>query len=191
MLTKLDIWNAALQRLGADTAASEYDTGTTSNLCRRYYDMSLNQLLRIFPFSFALKRKELASEAAAPVYGYAFSFPLPNDFISLQEVQDHKEYVIESGRILSDISECRILYVSSNCDISRMTSDIAECLILLLASKMAFALTNNPSISQSLLDEFYKIALPSARAAELRDEKRIPANNSWIDGQSTNGWLDE
>jgi hypothetical protein len=61
------------------TPLVNYDTDVTNNakLCRTFYPSTRDATLRGYPWSFAIARKALTADPAAPVFGFDKKFALP------------------------------------------------------------------------------------------------------------------
>lgn len=110
-ISKTSISNRALLSLGASRINSySDDTSSVAAYCREFYELDRDACLQMFPWSFAGKRVELSPETTAPVFGWAYSFLLPADYLQIREIEGNPEYVIENGRILCDSGSIKIAY---------------------------------------------------------------------------------
>lgn len=72
----------------------------------RWWDVTRRTCLEGFPWVFAAKRAAILLDATAPDFGYEDRYPLPNDFLSLNFIDDESlplsewDYTIEDGYIL-------------------------------------------------------------------------------------------
>ena len=166
----VDICNNALVRIGSKTITSLTDGDKVSNACNTTYSRVRDTLLRMHLWNFAVTRQELASEVAAPVFGYAYSFPLPSDFIRAVRLDDNiLPYKIEQGKLLTDSSEIRLVYVSRIEDVTKFDPLFVEALILMLAINLSYILIgSNPR--EAALKEELKSTLFLAKQVDGQDD---------------------
>ena len=79
--TKLSICSDSLIMLGASPLSSFSEGTDAAQICDRLYDDMLVQLLCKFPWSFTLKKSQLARLADAPASEWTFAYALPADLI--------------------------------------------------------------------------------------------------------------
>ena len=179
-MTKLDIWNSALQRIGAESVADEWTESKEAVLCRRYYDNAVNIILRAHPWNFATRRIALPLNATAPAFGWSKAFDLPIDYVSMISLADPTDiYTIESGQVLTNAVNGNCKYIAEQPDPTRIPSDVTRCIVLQLASDMAMNLSNSAGISDRLLNELEQAALPRARQANTYEVNIDPEIGGW------------
>ena len=183
MASQIDICNRALIRLGADTITSMEDNTKEARLLNIVYDQARQELLRLHPWNFAIKRVILASDPdAAPDFGFLYALPLPADCIRVIDVDNEvTDYKIESGYMMCDSDVPEVIYIADIEDTSLFDSLFGTILSLRLSSEVAYNLTNNASLAAQLTDEYIRMK----REAKLFD------GQEGTPGQFTNGtWLD-
>lgn len=149
------ICNNALVRLGGKTITSLSDGDKTANTCSVVYERTRDTLLRMHLWNFATKRTTLASETTSPSFEYAYSFPLPSDFIRVKALYNtNSPYKIEGGKLLTDDSTCELIYISQVTDVTKFDPLFTEALTLLLAINLAFPLMGSTTRESSLRAEF-------------------------------------
>ena len=119
--TKLSICSDALITLGASPLAS-FEEGTDSaQICDRLYDDLRDLLLVSFPWSFTLKKVQLARLVDAPASEWKYAYALPADILSsgpralfnsstagARQVTEGWE--VYEGNVLTDLTEVHIDY---------------------------------------------------------------------------------
>lgn len=188
----VDICNNALVRIGSKTITSLSDGDKVSTACNLIYTQTRDMLLRQHLWNFSLLRASLASETPGPSFGYAYSFPLPSDFIRVKEIEgNNTTYKIEGGKLLTDESEINLVYVSRVEDVSKYDALFTEALILSLASRLSYILIGSNSRDEALKEELRKV-LFSAKMVDGQDDTPDSLNPStFLDvkrGGSWNPW---
>jgi hypothetical protein len=155
--SKVSICNNALLLIGCNPITSLTDGNKASNACSLIFDRTLDTLLRIHLWNFAMTRVTLASETTAPAFGYAYSYPLPADYVRLSSLEGNSyPYKIEQGKILSDSSTMNLIYVARIEDVTKYDPLFVEAFILMLAMNLSYILIGSNSRIASLKEEFDK-----------------------------------
>ena len=149
MATKIDICNMALAYLGDRATVVSIDPPEGSpqaDHCARFYPIAKGQILAEYPWSFALKRANLARLATAPE-GARYAFTLPQDCVRVVSIFDGRsnfelhDYTLETNQghviVTSDCEDVYINYVSSLTPEVMFSASFADALAHLLASKLA------------------------------------------------------
>lgn len=153
MISKEQICNLSLSRLGNKSAVNDIDNPTTPidrtfaiwyNICRQF------MLKKLIP-NFALARDIVAVSATAPVFGYAYAYPVPTDclkVLGIGNVQDKENnYAVEGGSILTDEScanGMEVRYIKDVTDVTKFSSDFIMALSAELAEKTSLQITQDP-----------------------------------------------
>ena len=179
-LTKIDICNQALLKVGADMIAS-LDTSSSSteshirsaSLCKTFFDSSLEETIRVYAFNSCTKRSIPNKLDASPTFEYDNAFVLPNDCIRVIDVYDNEnayddrlKYVVEGRNILCDYDTIYLKYAARPDDITHLDPLAAQVVILKLALKLAFPMQLDDKIENSITKELEQIILPYARSVD-------------------------
>lgn len=150
--SEVEICNLALLLAGADRIDSLSDENQRARICNTLYTNEKNNLLYRHPWNFAIRRVELAVLATAPEFGYDYQFQLPTDclrVIGVDSVED-VNYAIEGTVLVSDEPTMEIKYISTSPTVNTFSHGFCETLSYRLASKVAFALTQNSALADAL-----------------------------------------
>lgn len=186
MSSVVDICNRALQKLGADRIISLTQNSVSARACNLAYEPVRDAELRAHLWNFAVKRRELAADVAAPVYGYDYAYTLPPDCLRLlkndyQEDAYDKDWKVEGRKILTnDSAPLRIRYIARITDTTLYDALFMEVLSCKLAMEMCEELTQS-NTKRQLAAEEYKAALREAR--KMNAFESVPAQ------QDTDTWL--
>lgn len=150
--SEVEICNLALLLAGADRIDSLSDENQRARICNTLYENEKNNLLYRHPWNFAIRRVELAALSTAPEFGYDYQFQLPSDCLRVLNVDavNGENYAIEGTVLVSDESTMEIKYLSTAPTVITFSQGFCETLAYRLASKIAFALTQNSSLADSL-----------------------------------------
>lgn len=186
MASEVEICNRALQRLGAKRITSLTDDSRNARSCNASYFVLRDAELRAHPWSFSIKRAQLAADATAPLFEKARSFTLPSDSLRLYEddpevTANNKDWLIEGDKILTDdTAPLDIRYVRQVTDPNKMDVLFREALSARIAFELAEEITQSNAKKAAGL-EAYKEAIANARrtnAIEKTSEK--PPEDTWV-----------
>ena len=121
-VSAVEVCNLALDLLRHDVLITSVDSPTSEEegLAARWYDITRQTVLRMFPWNFARKRATLSLNVTDPAFGYANAYDLPNDYISYVFVGDdpvddyEKDFQIEGTQLLidnDDAASLKLCYV--------------------------------------------------------------------------------
>lgn len=148
--SEVEICNAALLLAGADRIDALSEENQRARLCNEIYTNEKNLLLYRHPWNFAILRVELGLLSTAPEYEYESKFQLPSDCLRVLDVDTDYPYEIEGTYLLSDDTEIFIKYISSAPTVATFSQGFCEALSYRIASKLAYAISQNASLADSL-----------------------------------------
>jgi hypothetical protein len=201
-MTKLALWNLALDEIGQKPLATELDSVPAALVLARQWEITLRTWLKACKWWFATKDEELTAASPVPDFGWSTRFELPADFVTL--VSLNETYVdepsdlfeLKDGCIYTDEDEAQIEYVyepsESNIDSFLDTADplAVAALATLLASRIATQLAQDSgTMKMALLEEYERMRLPAARASNARANKKPTAtpdrDSNWVRARYT------
>ncbi|WP_312465711.1 hypothetical protein [Atlantibacter hermannii] len=193
MATKIVIINRAMTKLGAERLMSETDNNTQSRAIEAVYDGVLENLLRTYRWSFAIRRAKLAALAEKPEYGYQLQYQLPSDCLRIDAVSDSvreewqwenilpvPRYQVEGRKILTDMESPLLLrYGAKVTDPSQYDSAFTEVFACALAVEICETITQSSTKKQAALQD-YELAIKQARQASAIERPPIQQQEtSW------------
>lgn len=158
-VSKNQICNLALSRLGNNRTVSDIDTPTTDieTVFALHYDITRQHLLKKMLPNFALRRRRVAQEGENPdTEGYGFYYEYPVDclkVLGIGEISDRaNDYVIEADangslKIWTDDNAddgLLIRYVHDETVVSNFTTDFINVFSYELAGAVGMNVTQNP-----------------------------------------------
>ena len=173
--SKLDICNMALAILGQVDLSSLTEENQRAQLCRQYYDIVRQQLLRAHDWSFAkatdkllLIRKDDNKGKEWFVYnkpaGCLFIVKVFNNNRLQKPGEFYLEYdsVKKNEVIRTDVEDAYVEYTKDIEDTSIYDSQFIEAFSAALAAKIAMSLTGSTTLYQMAI-QTYQYALDNAR----------------------------
>lgn len=182
MSSVVDVCNKALDKVGHGSITSLNDGSTAANLCLRNWETIRDEVLRVHPWNFAVKRTSLAPSTTAPDWGFTNAFPIPADSLRILEIKDSDafNYQFENKNILSDESVLYIRYIYQVTDPNLYDSIFINVVANRLAVELCEPLTQSNTKKQSLLQD-YELSL--TRARNIDGQENPPASyveDEWI-----------
>jgi len=161
--SEVSICNGALLLLGADPIGSIDSPETDKEqICAQMYHSTRNTALQAYPWNFAVKRATLTKDAAAPDYGFAYQYDLPNNPYCLRVLRCHEPEIVfrvEGRKLLSDNSAIKIKYIARITSVAEMSAMFREAFEHLLAWKMCYAVTGSTSLRKDLMVSYKEILI--------------------------------
>lgn len=184
-LSKIEICNHALLKIGADTIASldinQNDTEAvvqSAKLCNVLFRQALDETLRTYKWNSALKRYKLNRLSEAPAFKFKYQYQLPSDCIRVINVydkadayDDRTQWVVEGRTILCDYENVYICCVSRPTDVSQLDAFLTRAIIQNLAIKLAVPMQLDQVMQNNLIDEYESVILPAARSVDTLENK--------------------
>lgn len=182
------IVNEALVQLGQKRLVSldqaDEEAGPdTAKLMKALYPTTRDEVLAEHPWNFAIRRATLALLGAAPVYGPAKAYALPDDslrvidtnldrtwggavwFWGWNEWWPSPSWQIEGRTLVTDDADVKVRYVARVEDPTGYSPGFRGALVYALASKAALPLTESVERVQAM-EEKYDRARRMAKAAD-------------------------
>lgn len=170
-VTETSICNSALIKVGAQRITSLLDDSEQARLVKEQYEKNRDALLYAHPWNFAIKRVALSADVTPPEFGWGNRFQLPSDVLRVIETdQEPLTWQVEGRYLMSDASALKIKYISQITDTSKFSSLFSEMLALKIAHDIAYSITQNASLSMTILQE-YEMKLREARSFDAQESR--------------------
>ena len=175
MPSMVEICNLALMSLGSDSITSIDDATTRAKLCKAYYPVTRDAVLRAYPWHCARTSQALALLAAAPTHeDWASQFTLPSDPYCLwvpKFLNEDLIYEINGRTLLTDETTVTINYIYQLTNTGQFDSLLVEALSARLAHNLAYPLTGVASTAE-LMWKLYMVKLTEARTQDGMEDGR-------------------
>lgn len=184
-MTKIDICNHALLKIGASNIASLDTDSNTDNatiqsakLCNIFFEQALEEVLRTYKWNSALKRKKLSRLTEIPDFKFKYKYQLPNDYIRVINIYDNKDgidnkiqFVVEGKQILCDHEEIYLSYVARVEDVNSLNAFATQCVIQNLAIKLSVPMQLDQDMQNNLITEYNEVILPNAKSIDTQENR--------------------
>ena len=182
-ISKVDICNMALVGIGADTIQSLTEKSAERIACTSIYDATLDDVLTLADWYFAISQKELSESSEAPTWGYAYRYALPNNPYCLRviRVEDVPIFRLAGRYIECDTgSTINIEYIGRITDPGEYSVYFQQALAARIGAEIAFRLTKSDKIRKSAWENFYG-KLAEAKLRDARDGVTVLQDDStWV-----------
>lgn len=176
-----DICNKALDLLSQKADISNIVTPTTENerICARWYNDTLDFLLRRYVWNFAVTRKRIPRDVkGTPEFDFSSAYKLPEDFVRLlaingRAISNDSFSDLASGYILlnGNAPSIKLKYIRRETNVRKFDSGFKQLLTLYLAVNISYRFTNK----QTVLDRLQKwIELEEAKIVSIDGQERPP-----------------
>lgn len=170
--SEVQVCSNALLMLGAKPINSFDDESDRALLVSNLWANCRDGVLRAHPWNCAKDRVQLAPEATAPAFDYAYRFALPSDCLRVLSVGEEGEtpkFKIERRRILFDEAVLNLGYVFRNEDVTTWDALLVEAAEAYMAMTAAYPITKSASVQEAMAS-LYKFKLQQARAIDGLEE---------------------
>ncbi|BAQ85489.1 tail tubular protein A [uncultured Mediterranean phage uvMED] len=187
MTSAVDICNAALNTLGANTIVSLTEDSVPARLCNQRYESVRDAVFRSHPWNSLIKRQQLAKDDAGPAYLYENAFTLPGDCLRVLGISDGTaewpaqdfDFQIEGRKIVTDEDDIYLKFVSRVTDPNEYDTLLRETLSAKIAAELAYSLTASNSVAATFI-EAYNSKLAEARFVDGTEGKpAVMESDTW------------
>lgn len=194
MASEVAICNQALVKVGASRITSLAEESKQARTLSAIYSIKRDAELAANPWTFAIKRAQIPASSTAPVFGWAYAYPLPSDYLALVEVgEDFTFYDSDSGAlfaietdsngslsILTDqTSPLNVRYVYRVTNTGLFNSLFVEALACRLAAEVCEELTQSASKKEALWLEHRRALREARRLNAIEQPPRKNPPTSW------------
>ena len=181
--SEVAIVNNALGMLGDKPIVALDESSDRASLASRLYATIRDSVLRAYPWNFAIRRVALAQSADVPSWEYKYQYALPSNPYCLKvletNIDDTDAWRIEGRFLLTDAKAVKIRYIAKIEDPVQFDDLFTEAFTAKLALEMAYALTSNKSLTDSLY-QLYKEKLKEARATDASENSSRTTQTSTL-----------
>jgi len=183
-LTKLQIFNYALIKIGDATIASPTENTPRAKTLNTLYDNIRDDLLRRSPWNFAKKQASLASNGNTPTYRWLYEYPIPADMVKLLETENQWPYEIQGRLILSDATTpLKITYIARITDETLFDPMFSNALQTRLAYEASLRLTSDLSLQRVLRAQVTELETEAKAEDGKEADPREPHTYGWEDAR--------
>jgi hypothetical protein len=172
MASEVEIYNMALLALGADQVLAPDENSHGARLAKARFGDVRDAVLRAHPWNCAIARASLAALSAAPAWGFAYQYQLPQEPYCLRVLELERAeaaFKIEGRLILTDEgAPLKIAFLARNADTQSWDALLTQAVAARLAHEIAYPLTNNAALPERQWRKYLEV-LAEARAIDAQE----------------------
>lgn len=186
-LDETAVCNMALAHLGANQIVDlDTDNTVVAIKCRLLYAATRDDLLRLYPWRFAICRVALTEDDSTPAFHWDKQFVLPDDCLRVLSIDGwHNEYAIEGRLLLTNTDSVNLVYIQQITDPTQFDSMFVKVLTLALAVALVMPLTQDKTLLSMVTQECGQ-ALAAAKLADAREGNTHKHSSTW--NEARYGW---
>jgi hypothetical protein len=208
LYTPVSVCNLALAKVGDESAqitsipaTPSEDYSKEANLCSKFYEITLREVLAATEWKFARKRLSLALLPDAPVFEWSYAHSIPADCARPLKVtastDTQREYVYQSewdvdgNTIVSNQDTLLMMYIENISNLNKADALFIKALYTSLATKLVFPLTENRNLTKDIMNEYETQVLPEARRVNGYSGRIMPSvDSAWLNASYNNSIYD-
>jgi hypothetical protein len=183
--SETSICNLALLSLGQDPITDLAGEEKAARYCRRYYPVARDACLQAGNFGFSRKRKSLAQSVNIPVFGWAFAYELPNDFLKVLVFNDTQTlYEREGNFILTDEVFAHLRYIARVEDTNTFDALFVDALASRVAMELAVPLARSSEL-YAIAEKRYRVKIAESRTVDSQTSggPSFPDDTGWLEAR--------
>ena len=184
MASDVDIWNSALNMIGASNIIALTEDSRAARVCNQRFEFVRDSVFRAHPWNCLIRRTSLAADSETPAFEFEHQHTLPTDPYCLRvlRAQDlDTVFRVEGRKIVSSTTPFKMIYVARVTDPNEYDQLLIETLAARLAADISYALVNSAALTQTLFG-LYESKLSEARFVDATEG--TPDNVTNIDRAS-------
>lgn len=179
-MTKVEIANIALMRLGQERITSLDDPSKPARTISAVWDSVRDELLREHLWNFAMTERALAKLDGEGLFDYTSKFELPSDCLRVVRVKETDDWQVKGRQLYTNTDTATIEYVRRVEDPNEYDSSFAYVFALRLALEVAQSLVGSSTITKQLWDE-YLYRLGVAMSVDGQEGRNwVEFDSSWV-----------
>ena len=205
LYTPVSVCNLALAKVGDEAsqitsipASQSEEYSKEANLCSKFYEITLREVLEATEWKWARKRVALALNVDTPTFEWDYSHALPADCArplrvspttDTQRQYNYKsEWDVEDGNVVSNRSDLWMLYVHNAANLAKADALFIRTLYTALAAKLVYPLTENRNLTKDIMNELTLEVLPEARRVNSYTGYTLPSvDSAWLNATHNSG----
>lgn len=191
-----ELANLALSHLGSSNLITALDDRTTeARMCNLWWPTVRDDVLRSFPWPFAIRTADLALVETFTTGDWGYSYTAPADALRLirspygstrnPSFESETRYRIADGLLYLDQDLATIEYVERITDMTLYPADVVTALSYLLAARIANSVTTGTTADKNglvaMMEAQYERKIGQAKATALNEQVRdVPPESGFI-----------
>ncbi len=172
MSGQIEICNNALVLLRADPIMDITENNDRAVGCKQFYQLTVDSVLRSFPWNCAIESQQLVREVATPLFKFAYQYLLPTDPYCLRvlEIEDqdvNTVFKIRRRKLFTDEDSVKINYIA-RVDPGEFDSLLTQTISAKLASFLCHAITGKANFFDAMM-KLYQYCLDEAKSIDSQE----------------------
>lgn len=155
MVSKTQIANQALSRLGAQRITDFLDQTVEAKAINAIYEMVVEDVISMGPWQSAKKRVTLAQVNTVPTFGWAFAYQLPVDCIKVLRINENHlgdiRFQIEGNLLLTDEPAVGIMYLRKITESAEYDSYLRQAITWQLVYELSYLVMGDKAAAANML----------------------------------------
>lgn len=172
MSSEVEICSDSLLLLGEEPITSFDDAAKKARLCKRFYPVIRDAVLRAYPWRCAIKYQALnilTGDSAIPESQYAYTYQLPTNPYCLRALLLNNDKTVQweviGRKLVTDEASVTLKYISRVTDPGDFDSLLLMAISIQLAQAIAYPITGNPTFTK-VMEELYQMRMLEARSID-------------------------
>jgi len=195
MASQTDVVNRALSKIGEPRISAIDNSTKVGRIMGGAWDVVRDKELRVRRWNFAIARASLAALTTAPVFGFAYEYQLPSDFLCLLDIDgawfasglsDYRNseevpFRIEGRKILTDLgAPLLIRYMSRVEDVGSWDAAFVDVMACAMAVECVEEITQSNTKKQLLQQDYKEAVRMATRANAIENPPQPLPDDSWV-----------
>ena len=183
MSSVVQICNAALTALGADSIVSLTEASEQARLCKSRYESVRDAVLRAHPWNGAVARATLPAASETPLFGYLYRYSLPTDPYCLRVLKLAENAAFRTaGRFLETDAAppVRIEFIKRVEDPNDFDSLLSEAISARLAAEIAYKLTGSGQVREEQWRLYLAVVAEARGLDAIEWTPEVDDGSSWL-----------
>ena len=185
-ITKTDIANLAIARLGEPAVADIAGTPSPAPVLNRLFDSVVRRMQTRFAWLELLTTADWTPDDADSglTVGY-WEYALPATCLRVESVKTafgEVNWSVHGAALRCGVSDITVEYVSYSDDPDDWSQELTDCVVMQLAADACMPIAQDANVHEAILKELHSIVLPQAQMSQRRKAtniQRVPKRHSW------------
>jgi hypothetical protein len=172
MSSEVEICSDALLLLGEEPITSFDDASKKARLCKRFYPVIRDSVLRAYPWRCAIKYQSLnilTGDSAITESDYAYTYQLPASPYCLRALLINNDKTVQweviGRKLVTDEESVTLKYIARITDPGDFDALLVMAIAIQLAQAIAYPITGNPQFTK-IMEDLYQLRMLEARSID-------------------------
>lgn len=180
-MTKIELINNALARLGERPIQSLTENSAVASIVQTVYRGAIQSALRDYNWSFAIREKELPRTEAKSHF-YKFTYALPHDSLRVIRTLGNQTFAVQGNVLCSNEERVVIQYIADITDEELFDSKFIEAISYKLASELAMPVKGSSELMASYSNAYMNLVQKGASESANEQHQEL-SDNPYVDAR--------